>query len=372
VYYSYKKLWYRIGDKEEFQKALNNRLNYLTPLPLLSKKGEPLHYFDGPEIQKLITDVEAQLKQLRDVEEPLYMEHEAYATSVIEGARITVADTVRLNSGDTPKNKDERMASNSLKTLKSMKNVDITHYSFDKYKLRSLWETLTYKACDNEEIAGVFYRSGPIGVSTGTKQTFLAPREEDVPEMMEILFSFIRGESVHPPMNNLVKAIVVHYYFAYVHPFCDGNGRMARMLLTQYLLNSGYHIFDKISISTEVNKRRKQYYEALENSENELNDITFFIEYYLRVMALVLRKAARGFGVRFDEVLGVVNHREGRAIRYLYKEPSRFLTHASYAKMADVSKGTANKELKALFDSGILVREYVDDFYVYKWWEYSI
>lgn len=69
-----------------------------------------------------------------------------------------------------------------------------------------------------------------------------------------------------------------------MHPFCDGNGRIARLLTSDFLIHSGLNNFSALTLSKTINETAPEYYEALENSENSLHDITPFIQYMLKTV----------------------------------------------------------------------------------------
>lgn len=69
-----------------------------------------------------------------------------------------------------------------------------------------------------------------------------------------------------------------------MHPFCDGNGRIARLLTSDFLIRSGLNNFSALTLSKTINETSQAYYMALENSENSLHDITPFIQYILKTV----------------------------------------------------------------------------------------
>lgn len=231
-----------------------------------------------------------------------------------------------------------------------------------------IWRTITNGVCDNIEIQGDKYRIGNVGVVGPTQRIiYKAPDHTKVQIMMDSLYEFTQKNKLHP----IMAAIIIHYYFVYIHPFCDGNGRMARLLLNQYLINNGYNKFKMISITTEVYKNVKDYYKSLEYSDNEYNDITFFVLYYLNTIYSVLKKINSGLGVRLEDIAGKLNHRQVKAVKFLKNNRNNFITQSRYSESYKVSKGTAAKELNTLVNLGLLKKE-MHTYMIYKWWEYDI
>ena len=81
---------------------------------------------------------------------------------------------------------------------------------------------------------------------------------------MDELFSFIHTADT---MNDLHKAAAIHYYFAFLHPYFDGNGRMARMLHLWYLLQQGYSASLFLPFSSIIQKTKQDYYKAFDYTE---------------------------------------------------------------------------------------------------------
>lgn len=98
---------------------------------------------------------------------------------------------------------------------------------------------------------------------------------------MKQFFGFYNGENIECPY---IKVAIVHFYFVYMHPFCDGNGRIARLLTSDFLIRSGLYNFSAITLSKTINETAPAYYQAIENSENSFHDVTPFIQYMLKTV----------------------------------------------------------------------------------------
>ena len=125
--------------------------------------------------------------------------------------------------------------------------------------------------------SGVF-RRGAEGVFSGGKCIFIAPPPELVPSLMQDLFDWMKRsrETVHP----LILSAVFHYEFVFIHPFADGNGRMARLWHT-VLLSNWREVFEYISLESQIESFQEEYYEAIAKCHvNGNSDV--FIEFMLR------------------------------------------------------------------------------------------
>lgn len=160
--------------------------------------------------------------------------------------------------------------------------------AFDPYNLddlRKLHGEMTYLTVQE---SGVF-RSHNEGVFNGDKCVFMAPPPQFVPDLMEVLFSWMnesRGK-VHP----LILSSVFHYEFVFIHPFADGNGRMARLWQTA-LLSEWNPIFRFLPLESHIHEFQSDYYSAI-SACNTNGNSDVFILFMLDKIDLTLDKALR-------------------------------------------------------------------------------
>ena len=128
------------------------------------------------------------------------------------------------------------------------------------------------------------FRRGEEGVFNGEQCIFMAPPAQYVPQLMNELFGWMREAQtkVHP----LVLSSVFHYEFVFIHPFSDGNGRMARLWHTD-ILSKWKPIFEYIPIESQVEKFQEDYYDAIARCHVE-GESTFFIEFMLSQIDKIL------------------------------------------------------------------------------------
>lgn len=129
---------------------------------------------------------------------------------------------------------------------------------------------------------GSFYRHDSVYV-VGSKVEHTGLPWQQLPERMGELVRFIHEES---DSNDLLKAALIHFYVAYLHPYFDGNGRMARLMHLWYLVQQGYSSALFVPLSEYVNKSRKGYYDAYTLAEENARisgvlDVTPFLVYFI-------------------------------------------------------------------------------------------
>ena len=128
------------------------------------------------------------------------------------------------------------------------------------------------------------FRSGEEGVFNGEECIFMAPPARRVPQLMNELFDWMNEvkDQVHP----LILSSVFHYEFVFIHPFSDGNGRMARLWHTA-ILSKWKPIFEYIPIESQIEKFQDEYYEAIARCHVN-GESTVFIEFMLRQIDRIL------------------------------------------------------------------------------------
>ncbi len=137
------------------------------------------------------------------------------------------------------------------------------------------------------------YRSHPEGVMDERGNVVhVAPSEKMVPSLMADLFEWLKKDKDTPI---LIKSCIFHYEFVFIHPFGDGNGRMAR-LWQNVLLMKWNNLFEYIPIESHIFKYQNDYYKSIDKS-NKAGNSNDFIEFMLKMIDETI-----------DEVLNSVNH----------------------------------------------------------------
>lgn len=206
------------------------------------------------------------------------------------------------------------------------------------------------------------YRSGEMQVVSGAmgkeKVHYQAPSADRLPEEMERFISWINANE---PIDAVLKAAIAHLWFVSIHPFDDGNGRIARALTDMMLARSEKCSKRFYSISAEMKIMQKEYYEILELTQHSDGDITEWILWFLHCLDLaldstesalssVLRKA--GFWERNRDV--TFNERQRKLINMQFDGFFGKLTTGKWAKIAKCSTDTALNDIRDLVEKGVL------------------
>lgn len=128
------------------------------------------------------------------------------------------------------------------------------------------------------------FRLGEEGVFDGDRCIFMAPPASLVPQLMDELFTWMKRteKKLHP----LILSSVFHYEFVFIHPFSDGNGRMARLWHTA-ILSKWKPVFEYIPIESQIEKFQNEYYEAIAKCHLD-GESTVFIEFMLSQIDKIL------------------------------------------------------------------------------------
>lgn len=270
-------------SEEQLQLQKENLLE----LPLINGYG-PVRYIHSKNIDRMEQFLEEISKQIKIQDTKTVLETEVYYTSKIEGAKTTRKRTSEIHNG-MPISEDNKFSESMLKgNFEAVKLLNLYGNRLTEEILLKVWNTLVKDCCANEEIRGVKYRIGEVTV-TGSE--FQAVRCEQIEEAINKLLVFYESDLLKDVP--FVKAAIIHFVFETIHPFCDGNGRMGRLLMNNFLLSQGIDSARAVSFSMQIDKKRGLYDGAFLNGENEYGDCTPFVEYMLQTMSDAYLEAKR-------------------------------------------------------------------------------
>lgn len=210
------------------------------------------------------------------------MEEEIYASLTIENINTSRDSIRRILNGYAPRSDDESRIHGMKLGLDYI--ADRTHTITEK-NLHTLYQLAigNYLAEDEHLIPGAFYRHDAVYITDGTQSIHAGLPQEKLPAAMRQVISLAN----QPGSNELILAAILHFQLAYLHPYFDGNGRMARLLHLWYLVQKGYSSALFIPFSKYVNASRSDYYKAYgrveENAEvSGVTDVTPFVAYFIQ------------------------------------------------------------------------------------------
>ncbi len=291
---------------------------------------------------------------------------EAIASSQLEGANTTRKAAKRmLSEKHKPANRSEHMILNNYRAMicveESLKSQPV-----NMTMLLDLHRMLTENTLPPEDVGRLRTKADNITVADATTGVIYhnPPSEDFLRRELPRLIQYANDEIderqfIHP----VIKAIFLHFWIGYLHPFVDGNGRMARILFYWYVIRKGYWAFAYLPISRIIKTSPAQYRDAYVYSEQDDNDLTYFLDYNIKKLAqaksvfeaYAKRKTEenRRMTRMAREEYGL-NDRQIQLLRYLHKNPNAATSIRTHARVYDISQVTARKDLEGLEKVGFL------------------
>jgi Fic family protein len=199
--------------------------------------------------------------------------------------------------------------------------------------------------------------SGPVGKQ---RVHFQAPAAARLDQEMQAFLNWFNG---NVDMDPVLYAALAHLWFVTIHPFDDGNGRIARVIADMALARSEDSPQRFYSMSAQIRQEREAYYNILEQSQQGTLDITPWMEWFLGCLGRAIDAAQTTLGsilakARFwEETAGVqISDRQRLILNRLLDGFEGKLTTSKYAQLAKCSHDTALRDILALVERGLLVR----------------
>ncbi len=284
---------------------------------------------------------------------------EAIASSQLEGAVTTTPMAKKLIlENRVPKDRSERMIVNNYKTMQAIteeyKNKPLSHEMF--FELHKL---ITKDTLDQDKQGRYRTNADDITINDQLRYIYhIPPKEEFLNEQIEELIKYANDESDEGFTHPIVKAIFIHFWIGYLHPFYDGNGRIARTLFYWYLLKKSYWAIQYLPISLVIRNAPDQYGMSFVYSEQDNLDLTYFFDFNIKKMLEALDnfeeyiKKKTTENTKMENVLHEkysLNERQHELLRYLIvKGEKSYITPSSFIELNKVSRETASKDLKSL------------------------
>ncbi|HEX4086525.1 MAG TPA: Fic family protein [Chthoniobacteraceae bacterium] len=223
---------------------------------------------------------------------------------------------------------------------------------------RSGMHRITVGAWRPAEAGAMQVVSGPVGHE---KVHFEAPEAGRLDAEMARFLEWFEGATDIDPV---LKAGIAHFWFVTIHPFEDGNGRIARAIADMALARADRTADRFYSMSAQIETERKDYYDILERGQRGGLDITPWLEWFLDCLGRAIDKAQESLAgtlrkARLWEWIHrlPVNERQRKVINRLLDGFEGKLSSSKYAKLAKCSADTALRDIKELLERGILIQD---------------
>ncbi len=381
---------HRVSDKggftreEQWASIRMGRAMRSQPIPLEDVHGRAFTFFLTPKAFGLLRDIDldcgaspsgsAMVREEASRHQFDSLMEEALTSSQLEGAVVTRSEAremIRLQR--TPATGHERMVMNNFRTMRllaELKDEPLTPELILRIHQEVTAGTLDHPGqlrtsaddvrVEDEESGEVFHTPPPAAALLGR---------------MEKLCDFANERGTHGFLHPVIRAILLHFWIAYDHPFVDGNGRTARALFYWSMLRNGYWLAEYFSISHEILKAPKQYYRAFLHTETDANDLNYFLLHQLDVIHASiesLRKSLHAKQAEADALRknlgagGDFNHRQIALLKHALKHPFAAYTVVGHQNSHGTSNQTAKNDLTALEEKNLLLRGKQGKAFVYR------
>lgn len=330
--------WLRLLYTDEFLHKLDMQLG-TNELPLLSKAT-----FDTEQKKRFLT------KSIME---------EAIASSQLEGAATTTSMAKKLLAEKKPpKDRSERMIVNNYKTMQAL-NQEYKDKKLSQEVLFDLHRLITKDTLDKDKQGRYRKDLDDITVNDQIQYIYyIPPKETFVHQEIERLIKFANNEDDSSFMHPIIKAIFLHFWIGILHPFCDGNGRLARTIFYWYLLREGYWAMQYLPISLVIREAPVQYGMAFVYSEQDEHDLTYFFDFNMRKLMQALKNFKAYLERKVEENKNIqnlfylsynLNPRQIQALHYLIAQgEGSYVNPSSYEVLCGISRTTAILDLKSL------------------------
>ena len=212
------------------------------------------------------------------------------------------------------------------------------------------------------------YRSTGMKVVSGMfgkeKVHFEAPVPERVPYEMNLFLDWLNDNN---QLDLVLKAFISHLWFVTIHPFDDGNGRLARAIMDKLLTQSDGSKIRFYSMSNQIFKEHKHYQDIIETTQKGASELTEYLEWFVGCFERALIASEKNLEIILDKSrfwdkhkFTSINERQRLIINFLYdnyEKETGFLRTSGYAKLAKCSTDTALRDLQDLVVKGMLIAD---------------
>ena len=302
------------------------------------------------------------------------LSNELYKTNKIEGIESSKSQIYSLLKENGKLNKKENKLDGIIKKYKDImeNNFEDTEHIDSLSSFRKIYDEMfeDFEKSGNYKLDGKYFRKDIVKVINGLGNTIHigVNGEEAIEKNMENLIQFMNRKDI--PF--LIKASIVHFFFEYIHPFYDGNGRFGRYLLSLYLARK-LDILTAFSLSYSISRNLDDYYKSFVEVEDVTNygEITFFVENILKTIKNgqeMIIELLNDSVMRFkhsmeilDELTKELSEKENIILQiylqnYLFNDFEELTNVELTSIIGDLTQQTINKYTQELEKKGYLVK----------------
>lgn len=307
----------------------------------LFDKVEPIYFIDD-EMNKLLNDIDNKLLNImiNDKQKRKFMVTKSKVRSIHSSLSIEANSLSLFDVENISQNKQVLSKRNEVQEVKNAIEVynHINDYNYKSEEDFLKAKQIMTKYFD-EDNGG--YRNHGEGIKRNNKKIYMAPESILVPTLMKSLFDYLNKSD----LNVIILSAIFHYYFVTIHPFSDGNGRMARFWVSLMLFNYNKS-FEFIPIEEEIYLNQEEYYKSIADCHVNGN-ANVFIKFILKIINSSLDKVIKSNNF-------ILNDIQNRIIELITNDKS--ITQSKIADIIGVSIRTIKRNFKILVDNNVIER----------------
>ena len=339
----------------EYKSFLPNSINHelfvndKEIIMLLEEAG--LYLGELEAFSQLIPDIDLFIK--------MHIYKEATLSSKIEGTQTTMDEAVAPKEVILPEKRDEWQEIQNYTKAINYAQKELENLPISLRLICKIHEILLSGVRGEHKNPGEIRRSQNwIGGSNLKDAFFVPPHFEDLPNLLSDLEKFWHNKDLQIPI--LIKIAIFHYQFETIHPFCDGNGRMGRLLIPLMLISEKILSKPSLYISSFFEKNKGSYYDSL-TMVRQTNDIKQWVKFFLSGIIDTVKdgkdtlKNVISYKEKADDIILSLGHNATAAkqlIRHMFGEP--VLNIGQVSLKLNCSYGKANSLIQKLVKLNIL------------------
>jgi Fic family protein len=281
----------------------------------------------------------------------------------IEGNELNYTEAEKVLSGGkiVGRDRDIQEVINYRNVLNYISEFDTAEISEET--IRHIHKLTTQKILASDEAIGAFRKTQVVVRNSQTGEiTFRPPPAVEVPFLIDDFLEWLNTTSNKDDMYPAITAGIAHYELVRIHPFIDGNGRVARAIATLVLFKNGYDVKRFFSLEEHYDREPLRYYEALQAVGKSQGNMTSWLEYFTEGLAIELTRIkekvkALSTDLKIKKSLGgqqlSLTERQIKIVEFIQEQG--FLQNKTFFELFPmISEDTVLRELNDLLKKGIV------------------